>query len=138
MDQSEARRVERYADTKRAEHADEERRKEEQAREEAAEIERRRQEKADRDDVRRAKASTIAWQRKIDKTAAVRDALSTAKGMLVARIAQIERRGWLARSTVPHESVLSRSRGALVELDEKIREADASTAPLRSVPRPRT
>lgn len=126
--------VERYAAKQRAERADEERRKEEEVRAKAAAAERRSQEKRDRDDLRRAKARTYHWQRKIDQAVADRDALANSKDLLGGRIARLERRGWLARRILPHESVLDRSRAELAELEEKIREADRTIAKLRSSP----
>ena len=126
--------VERYAVKARAERLEEERRKDADARERAVELERRRQDKAERGDARRAKARTKAWQRKLDKAVVDRDALSAAKELLIPRIAQLERRGWLARNILPHASVLARSRAELVALEEKIRDADAAIAKIRSEP----
>lgn len=126
--------VERYAVKARAERLYQERRKDADAQVRAVEIERRRQEKVERADARRAKARTKAWQRKLDKAVADRHALSTEKDILVARIAQMERRGWLARNILPHDRVLARSRAELVELDEKIQDTDVAITKIRSAP----
>lgn len=119
---------------KRNEALEKERRALAASEEKAAVAERRRQEKADRRDARKAKARASAWQRKLDKAVADRDSLSVAMAVLDARIAQLERRGWLARAILPHETVLIRSRAELSGLDANILDADAAIVKIRSAP----
>ena len=119
---------------KRNEMLEKERNVREAADEKAAASERRRREKVERDDVRRAKARTKAWQRKLDKAVADRDALSIDRAALAARIAKMELRGWIARTILPRDGVLVAARAKLVDLDLRILAADASIARIQSTP----
>lgn len=126
--------VERYAvemRNRRLENEDCVRRK---AAEKVATAERRQKEKAERHDARRAKARAKHWQRRIDRAKAERDGFANARALLCQRILRIERRGWLARSLLPHQSVLARLRVEVSDLEQKVRGADALIATLRTTP----
>jgi len=101
---------------------------------EAAARAQRRAKKAERDEVRRAKARSKAWQRKVDTLVMERDALAGTAARLRNRIGEIERRGWLARHVLPHDSVLARLYSGLADLELRIGEADAGIARLRTSP----
>lgn len=130
--------VDRYVIEKRERRAETERLRRVQAGEQDARKAQRRQEKAVRQDVRRAKARARAWQRSIDQATGERDRGARAKALLVDCIATIERRGWLARTILPHASVLTRLRAELSDLEAKIRRADAEIDRLRTSPPPQT
>ncbi|MHA3795526.1 sigma factor-like helix-turn-helix DNA-binding protein [Sphingomonas sp. YL-JM2C] len=126
--------VRRYAIEKREERAVAQRVRCEQVANEAAASAQRIAAKAERDDMRRAKARTRAWQRKIDTALAERDRRASAIELLTDRISHIERRGWLARHFLPHDFVLVRLRAALVSLETEMDEVDASIERLRAAP----
>lgn len=126
--------VRRYATEKREERAAAQRARCEQVENEAAARAQRIAAKAERDDIRRAKARTRAWQRKIDTALADRDRRASAIESLTGRISHIDRRGWLARHFLPHDFVLVRLRAALVGLETEMDEVDALIERLRAPP----
>jgi len=95
---------------------------------------RRRQEKAEREEAARAKARTKAWQRKIQAAEVMRGQLNKEVAVLADRIGRMGQRGWLARTILPYETVLSRLRGELRDLEEKVAAVDAAVAGLRDAP----
>ena len=123
--------LERYALGVRNRRQEAERCVRQRAAEKAATTERRRKEKSERHEARRAKARAKYWQRRIDRATAERDGFANARALLRQRILRIERRGWLARTLLPHQSVLGRLRVEVSDLDQKVREADATIAILR-------
>lgn len=130
--------VDRYVIEKRERRTEADRLRRVQAEEQNARKAQRRQEKAVRDDVRRAKARARAWQRSVGQATGERDRGARAKALLVDRIATIEGRGWFARTILPHDSVLTRLRAELVDLEVKIRRADAEIDRLLTSPPPQT
>lgn len=124
--------VDRYAAEMRNKHVEEERSVRQQGAEKAAKAERRRQDKFDRAEARRAKARARHWHRRIDQTMVEREGIANAKALLCERIRRLERRGWLARTVLPHRSVLAQLRAEIVELEAKILEADFAIEKLRS------
>lgn len=126
--------IARYASETLARRAEIERLRRERIEQEAAAKARRRAKKAERDEVRRAKARSKARQRKIDTLVMERDALAGPMARLRNRIGAIERRGWLARHILPHDSVLARLHAGLADLELKIGKADAGIAKLRASP----
>ncbi len=129
--------VEHYVVEKRERRAEAERLRRVQAEEQDARKAQRRQAKAVRADARRAKARARTWQRNIDQVTGERNRGARAKALLLERIATIEGRGWLARAILPHDSVLTRLRAELSELQEKIGQADAEIDRLRTSPPPK-
>ncbi|PKP94144.1 MAG: hypothetical protein CVT77_03470 [Alphaproteobacteria bacterium HGW-Alphaproteobacteria-16] len=121
-----------YANQKRQEAVEDERLRQIQDEERLAEIERKREEKIERADRRRARARKSLWQRKLSKAIADQVALEEARIRLDHRIAKLERRGWLTRTVLPHDSVLGKLRDERSLLDGKIREMGLAIVALRS------
>ena len=124
--------LERYALAVRNRHLENEDCIRKRAAEKVAAAERRQKEKAERHEARRAKARAKHWQRRIDRATAERDGTAKVRALLSERILRIERRGWMAKTFLPHRSILARLRSELVDLDAKILEQDAAIAKIKT------
>lgn len=100
----------------------------------AHDIEQKRRAKEQRDSARRIKARATAWERRLKKAESEHQALKDESHILQQRISSLERRGWFARTILPHESKLAVMRKKAEQLRQAIEVTGAAVGKIRGSP----
>lgn len=91
-----------------------------------------RQHRLERDERRRANARKNAWERRLRKAEERHQQLNDEAAYLAQRVNALEGRGWLARTIIPRNTEIDRSRARAQQCGIEIAEAAAAIAKLHA------